>query len=62
MGLLKVVGAEGARFYDTKLWTEAEAKQDYVDSTGEEPRTETHEFKFDVCTAPELIDFMGSVY
>lgn len=58
MGLLRLTGPEGTRIYDTNKWTREEAKEDYIDSTGEEADEKVQVFCFDVCTGSELDCFI----
>lgn len=58
MNMLRLQGKGGVQVYDSKIWTEEEARADYLSITGYEPNKPCHTYSFDVLPAQELIDWV----
>ncbi len=57
MTLLRLTGKGGTHIYDSEIWTNEEARQDYMGQTGHDPEG-TNEYAFDALDGRELVKWV----
>jgi hypothetical protein len=60
MNLLRLHGKGGIQLFDADVWSEGEAREDYLELSCFNADTKTHEIKFDVLSAYQINLFVKS--